>query len=195
METNDKSMTAEESLQIIQKMIDQNKISLTDNSFYLLMWGWLSLAASLINVFLLRAGIGPVSYSIWCMLPIIGTPLSIWYARKYPEQSRTHMGFFIQNLWKGFGITFLILFVLVFFVHFPITFTFLLFLGTAIFITGMVTKFVPLLAGAIVFWISAILCITSSDPQMQLIIYAIAIFAGYIIPGYFLKNHYRKSHV
>jgi uncharacterized membrane protein len=195
METTEKKLTAEESIQIIQQMISNTKTSLGDNSYHYLLWGWLSIVASVGNYILLKTPVGLNSYFIWFLLPLIGMPLSYYYKKKYHEKSQTHLGFFIRNLWTGISITSAIMFVLIYFVYFQVVLMFLLLLGTAIFITGAVTKFKPLVAGAIFFWAGAICCAFLKNPSGQLLIYAITIFSGYIIPGYILKFQYKKRHV
>ncbi len=195
METNEKKLSAEESIQLIQQMIINTKASLSDHSYYFLMWGWLSVIASLGGYFLMKTPIGPYSYFSWFLLPLVGIPLSIYHKNKNPETVESNLGFFIQQIWTGMGITSLIMFGLIFFVYFPIFLVFLMLLGTVVFITGAVMKFKPLIAGAMFFWLSAIICAFLKDYPNQLLIYAIAIFLGYIVPGYILKSQYKKHNV
>jgi hypothetical protein len=195
METNEKKLTVEESIEIIQQMISNTKTSLSDNSIYFLMWGWLSIVASLGNIILLKTSVGNYSYYIWFLLPLVGIPLSIYYKKRNPDKTETYLGFFIQMLWTGAGITSMVMFVLMFFVYFPILLMFLLLIGTIVFVSGTVMKFKPLIAGAIFFWIGAICCAFFKNSSEQLLIYAISIFLGYIIPGYMLKFQYKKRHV
>ena len=195
METNEKKLTAQESIEIIQQMISNTKTSLSDNSYYFLMWGWLSIAASIGNIVLLKTSIGNYSYNIWFLLPLLGIPLSIYHKKRNPDKTETYLGFFIQMLWTGVGITSMVMFALMFFVYFPILLMFLLLLGTTIFITGAIMKYKPLIIGAILFWIGAICCAFLKNSSEQLIIYAISIFFGYIVPGYMLKSQYKKRHV
>jgi hypothetical protein len=195
METIEKKLTAEESILYIQQMITNAKTTMYDNSIHYLLWGWLSFIASLGNYFLLKTEVGQYSYLIWILLPLIGIPLSIYKQKKNTDKTETHLGFFIKNLWTGFGITSAIMFVLIYLVNFQIIMMFLLLFGTALFITGATTKFKPIIVGAIFFWAGAICSAFIKSPFDQLLIYAISIFAGYIVPGYILKYQYRKQHV
>jgi len=195
METNESKLTAEESLQIIQQMIVKTKESLSDSSYYFLLWGWLTIIASLGCYILLKTPVGHYAYFIWFLLPVAGIPFSMNYGYKHHDKAETHLGFFIQQIWTGMGITSIIMFALIFFVNIPILLIFLLLIGTVVYITGAVMKFKPLIFGAIFFWACAVVCAFLKDSSYQLIIYAIAIFAGYIIPGYILKSKFKKSHV
>jgi hypothetical protein len=50
----DKSITQKESLEIISRMIHSAKSSLSDNSIFYLLWGWLVLAALIAELVLVR---------------------------------------------------------------------------------------------------------------------------------------------
>ncbi len=195
METDEKKLTAEEGILIIQQMIANTKVLISDNSYYFLMWGWLTVISSLGCYILLKTPVGTYSYFIWFLLPLAGIPLSIYHTRKKPETAKTYIGLFIQKIWTSMGITSMIIFGLIFFVDFPIILIFLLLLGTVVYITGAVMKFKPLIVGAVSFWLCAIICAFLKGSSIQFLIYAISIFVGYIIPGYILKSQYKKHNV
>ncbi len=52
METNEKVLKPEESLQIIEKMINRTKENIHENSFYFLLWGWIVLLVNLGQIIL-----------------------------------------------------------------------------------------------------------------------------------------------
>jgi hypothetical protein len=196
MENSEKNLSAQESLEIIQQMIMKTKSSLSDNSRYFLLWGWLSIFASIGDYLIIKFCFTNYHFLIWFMLPLIGIPISIYYSKKYNERVNSHLSDFISILWTGFGITSLIIFGLIFInYNFPILQIFLLFIGFCIFVTGRVIKFTPLTVGAIFCWICAIVCSFTYNMPEQLLIYAASIIVGYLIPGYILKNKYKKNNV
>jgi hypothetical protein len=62
MEPMEKTLTPEESLQIIQKSISNSRKNLREGSFYYLLWGWALILASLANYFLIRRLIAQEHY-------------------------------------------------------------------------------------------------------------------------------------
>src|ERR1700729_1409338 len=65
----DKLINPEESLQILQGMIEKTKANLVyRNSDYLLLWGWLVLLACLIQYFLLTVIHSPHHYYAWHLM-------------------------------------------------------------------------------------------------------------------------------
>ena len=195
METNDKSLTAEESLKLIQQMINKTRSSLSDNSFYFLLWGWLSVIASLGNLIILKLELNPYFQFFWFIIPLVGIPVSIWYGYKKPFV-KTHIGDFISAIWNGIGIACFIVVILIFISNnLPILQLFLLIMGIGEFITGRIIKNTPLLIGAIIFWTGVVACSIFKSYTAQLLIYSISFIAGYIIPGYIIKYKSRKNHV
>jgi hypothetical protein len=47
METNEKELSPQESIELIQTMINKTKGVVADDSFYFLLWGWLVFACCL----------------------------------------------------------------------------------------------------------------------------------------------------
>lgn len=50
----EKTLTPEESIQIIQRSISNSRKNMREGSFYYLLWGWALILASLANYFLIR---------------------------------------------------------------------------------------------------------------------------------------------
>ena len=49
MENDTESFSPEQSLRVIQSMIDKTKNSISDKSFYFLLWGWLVFIGALLQ--------------------------------------------------------------------------------------------------------------------------------------------------
>lgn len=181
------TMTEKESLELISKMINTAKSQIDKHSaFFFLLWGYLVVAASLLHYSLC------VFWNLWkyapyaWMLMFIGVIVSIPYSRYMRKKQRitTYLGRITGYLWIGYGISIASLF---FAKDFGVYFTpvILLFVAFAIFISGITFKFKPLIVGAIICWICAIITFRFQAME-QLLINAFAITAGYIIPGHLI---------
>jgi hypothetical protein len=64
--------------------------------------------------------------------------------------------------------------------------------GMPTFLSGVILRFKPLMVGAIVCWLLAILALAVFWVYQPLLL-AIAVIAAWIIPGYLLKRKYNKE--
>lgn len=194
---NDKNLTHDESLQIIQSMILTAKNRITENGFHFLLWGILVIIASITQYVLLVSGSGIQSNLSWMVMPVIGLPIAFVYEYRRNRKVRTqgHIDGWYKYLWLGFGITLIIMVLISVIQHMsPIPFI-LAIVGFATFVSGSIYKFSPLVFGGIIFWIASLLCIVFPGPE-QLLINAISTLAGYILPGILLwKKSKNESNV
>jgi hypothetical protein len=191
---NDKEITQEESLQIIQQMIDKAKNKVTDDGFHFLLWGILVFTACLVEYIMLKEGAGNMAYLVWIIMPVAGGLVAFFYEWKKQKTSRTRT--YIEKIsayiWLGAGITlFLSIFIALSNASSPIPYV-LVIIGLATFISGMVISYPPIILGGIVFWISALACIAVTGPE-QLLINAGAVVLGYILPGTALWRKYKNQ--
>jgi len=191
--TTDKILSGEESLQLIQRMINTAKEELEDSSFYFLLWGWLVFAACLSHYILISLapdwqGIG------WAVLMPLGAIATMVYGIRQGKKQRIQS--YVNDLMKYVLIAFLVSLsvVLVFLGKlglstYPMV---MLIYGIWLFISGGALKFRPLIAGGIINWILGITAFYFSF-EIQLLILSLAVLLGYIIPGHMLKNKYQNS--
>ncbi len=195
METNEKNMSSEESLRVIEGMINSVKRDLEDDSFYYIIWGWLVLLASVGNYVLIR-----VNYpnpSITWSLMILGGIISAWYGMKQSKERKdkkvkTYISEFMKYVVIAFGVT---LFIVLFFMNAFGSNTYALVLmvyGMWLFISGGAIRFKPLILGGILNWV---LCVVAMfvTYDIQLLLLAAAMVFGFLIPGYMLKSLYNKT--
>jgi hypothetical protein len=189
MESGEKILSPQESLQVITEAINRTKENYKENSFYFTLWGWLIATASL-SFFLLHEYTTFQYYflpfPVLVTAGIITTLLS-YSKRKSISRTETYLSYFFSRLWLVLGISF----VVIVFINVsqklpPFTYTLLL-AGIGTLISGLVMKFNPLKIGGILFFISSIVCIYLPDGYKPLLSF-IAIIAGYLIPGYLLKS-------
>lgn len=191
----EKSISHEESLNIIQSMIDRAKNKISENGFHFILWGVLVIAASLTQYFLItQQGMGNQSNLVWIIMPVIGVPVALIYERRKSKLSsaETYNDKAYALVWLGFGITlFLAIFATVKGGINPIP-VILCIVGLATFVSGALYRFKMLFMGGVVFWLAALAAIFVTGPE-QLLINAGATFVGYIIPGIALWNNYKKN--
>lgn len=183
-------MKNEESLQLIQRMINTAKENIEDDSFYFLLWGWFVFIACILHFVLLKTipdmqGIG------WMILMPLGGIISMVYGIRQEKKQRVKS--YIDDLMKYVLISFLVsLFTVLFFMKtlglstYPLV---MLIYGIWLFISGGALKFRPLIIGGIINWLLGITAFFFAF-EMQLLILALAVLLGYIIPGHLLKRKF-----
>ena len=188
MEDN-QNFSAEQSLQVIQSMIQKAKHDVANNSFYLLLWGWLIFIAALLNFGLMKFTSFEQPYLAWNLV-WIGAIVSIIKGIK--DSKKIAVKTFVGETMKVFGISQGILyFGLAFFfgkydlwtVAFPL---YILVYAVTCFFMGALMQF-PLLkwTGLLCLPIMVIAVYVSFEWQMLLM--ASAILISYIIPGHVLS--------
>lgn len=197
METVEKNISPEERMYLIQTMINTARNKVAEDGFHLLLWGILVILCCLSNYFLLATPYSAWGTNIWLILPFIGVPLGILYERfRYKKGTvRSHFDLHIAYIWWSYSLTLVISIVFCVYTNIsPVPFI-LLVTGMVTFATGKIINFIPLILGAIAFWICALLCITVKGPE-QLLLEAGSIFLGYIVPGILLwRNAKQERHV
>jgi len=188
MENNQK-FSAEQSLHLIQSMIEKAKQDVANNSFYLLLWGWLIFIAALLNFGLKKFTDFEQPYLAWNLV-WIGAIASI--IKGVRDSRKTAVKTFVGETMKVFGISQGILYTgLAFFfgkydlwaISFPL---YILVYAVTCFFMGALMQF-PLLkwTGLLCLPIMVIGVYVSFD--WQLLLMALAILISYIIPGHVLN--------
>lgn len=182
----------QQSLEIIQSMIQKTRTSIGGSRFYFLFWGWFVFLAFVIE-FILKVIVHYEHHYIvwWGVLPAV--LITILYSRKLGKQRpvRTYIGDSMSYLWTGVGISF---FVLSFIVSnigaegqyqgYPF---FIMLYGLGTFVSGRILQFKPLVVGGIINWVLAGVSVLVPY-DYQLLIAAAAVLISYIIPGHLLAT-------
>jgi hypothetical protein len=156
-----KELTHEESLRIIQEMINMAKNKINQSGFHFLLWGILVIIASLAQYFMIGQKLYAESNWVWIALPVVGVPFVLVHERRKRKQEKVSSKFdsIYGRLWLGFGITmFFVIFIGAAY-HINPTGFILALVGLATFVSGAIYRFAPLVLGAIVFWIAAAFCL------------------------------------
>ena len=193
METEEKKLKPEESLQIIEQMIQKAKTNLHDSSFYFLLWGWIVLIAIISQMLIVHFTDYTKPYIVWLII-IPGVIASFVYGATKGNKSKitSHLDKINFLNWIVFLISYSI--VLIFMKNFDFKIVPIIFLlaGNATFITGVIIKFKALIFGGIIFWIGVIVQFIVPKEFVEFISPIIIIF-GYLVPGYLLKFQNKKN--
>lgn len=193
METNEKVLKPEESLQIIEKMIQRTKSNLHDNSFYFLLWGWIVLFGIVGHTILANFTDYSKTYLVWLII-IPGIIANTIYGMRQGKKSgiTSHIDLLNLMIWIAFLVSYTITLVFMAKFNYKIVPIIFLLTGNATFLTGIVIKFKPLIWGGIVFWISVIGLFILPE-NLVIFVAPLAIILGYLVPGYLLKSQNKKN--
>jgi len=188
MESEEKTMTGEESLKVITEMINKTKVNIRQGSFHLLFWGWLIFGCSLLEYFLYKFTDIQNPWYVW-LLTIPGVFVSLIYGYANGKKSRifTYADKLYMWIWIGFLVAAIVLFVVLSSSIASVAPFILLLAGYSTFMSGVTIKFRPLIAGGISFWILTIIS-RFLGPDIAPLIVPVAMLTGYLIPGYLLKR-------
>jgi len=186
------TISGQEGFEIIQRMIRTAKKDFENNSFYNLLWGWLVLVASLGHYILMKAGFGH-PYMTWLLMPVGGI-VTMVYAFRHERQrkARTYVEALMGYVLTAFLVTLVV--VLVFMGRlqentYPMV---MLVYGMWLFVQGGALQFRPLIAGGVVNWVCAVAAFFLPF-DVQLLVLAFAVAAGYIVPGYMLGSRFARK--
>jgi hypothetical protein len=188
METNEKSMTGEESLRIISDMINKTKSNMKQSSFHLLFWGWLIMACSLSEYILYNFTSFRNPWYIWLfVIPGVFVSLAYGFIKGRKERVFTYADMLNMWTWIGFLIASVILFILLSDRLDTVAPFILLLAGFPTFVSGFIIKFKPLVIGGLSFWIISVIA-GFAGPHVASLSVPVAIITGYLIPGYLLRR-------
>jgi hypothetical protein len=188
MKTEEESLSARQSIEIITRMISQAKDKAQQNSFYFLFWGWIVVLAN-VGMFILTMLEYSMPYIVWAItIPAwIFTMYRAFTQGKHSGGTSSHFDRISGSIWISFGI---VVFTLVAFgrtINFQINPIILLISAIPTFSSGVILKFKPFMVGGILFWLSSIISFLV-PMEFQPLIGAVALAGGYLVPGYMLKT-------
>ncbi len=187
----------QQSLQLIEGMINKAKNRFAENGFLYLLWGWVIFICSTGHFLLLKFPIKAIKQPeiIW-MLTWLAVIFQIIYLSKKSKQetTKTYTDEIIIYIWVTFGVC---LGIATFLTGRNDTWQsmyqiILMLYGIPTFLSGIVMQFKPLKIGGICCWV---LSIASSfvGSLYTLLLLAAAVVVAWIIPGYLLRAKYKKE--
>lgn len=197
---SEKEFTPQQSLALINEMINQVKHRYSEDGAMYLLWGWLVFACSVTQFVLVHFVRFERHYLVW-MLTWLAVIYQLFYFNRKRRQRRvkTYTNHIVSFVW----LTFVILLFLVGFLigrlqgdpalYYSIVNPCLLALyGMPTFLTGIIIRFKPLVAGGIGCWILSIIA-PFIYWDYQLLLVSVAMVIAWIIPGHLLRSRYKKA--
>lgn len=191
----DKILNEKESLELISKMIQnsQQKIK-AGNGLTFLIFGYTTLAISLLVYYLLRTTHNDLYNLVWLGIPLLGFILLYFMKKKEPRYSKTYIDRVINQIWTVIGLAVFFVSFLAGIFRFPVLAVLILLLGIATTLTGLTIKFKPLVVGGVLGMISFVLPFILNGYE-QVLIYGICVFVMMVIPGHILNYKGKKENV
>jgi len=190
-ETYTKEFNHEAGLKVIYEMIELAKSKIGNNYFYYLFWGYLVVVACITEYILITAVKYSQHYLVWLILMPVGTLITLLFnfRQRRKAEKRTFVGTTMIYLWSGWFFSFVILLL---FANLKQEYTLIIPLslamyGLAIFVSGGIVNFRPLIIGAVLAWMASVASFFVSYPA-QLVIMAGVVIVAYIIPGHILRT-------
>jgi len=181
-------MSHEDSLQLIKGMIQSAQNKMTDNSIHYLLWGWLVSTAAILHFVLLKLDYQN-PWIAWPVLMTLGGISAgvIGYRDNKKATVKTYTDRLMTYVWGGMVVCMFILLSqgthLDWEVVYPIL---MLFWGWALFISGGMVRFKPLMFGGALNWVLGIIGFYLTFENQLLLIAASMVFS-YLVPGYLLR--------
>ncbi|HEV2353335.1 MAG TPA: hypothetical protein VGR89_03785 [Puia sp.] len=195
MDNQPESLSPQESLQVIQSMIEKAKNTVADNSFYFLLWGWLVFAGAVgqyVLAVFVRTDLNPLVWNVMIIGFVVTAIRGI--RQKRGRRVKTYVGEGLVNIWTAIGVV-QVLMVYVFMAQRDWEHCYTIFILTysiGCFQTGRLLRFPPLVWGAVICWLLAI-ATTLVRVDTKMLLLAAAVLGSYIIPGYLLRAQYKHQ--
>lgn len=191
----EKEFSAEQSLALIEGMINKAKNNYSDDSALYIVWGWVVFICSAGHFMLIKfTSIKRPEY-IWMLMFLAVIFQIIFLAkRKKKENIKTYTDEILSYVWISFAVSMCIISVFSgagkgWIEMYPVL---LMLYGTPIFLSGIILRFLPLKIGGIACWCLAVIAQFTESIYLLLLV-ALAMIAGWIIPGYLLKIKFKKQ--
>lgn len=192
----EKQMTGQEGLALINQMIGKARNEINDNGLGWLLWGAMIFLASMTTYFIIEFRIDVDLYIGWNIFGLIAVPAMIYQTVRRSRNTRVKT--YVDDLLYLFDIGFAVcIFVVIIsinvgvppgqgFGYFLMVYAFLML------VQGGAIRFRPLYIGAIINWTGAIAIFYINDFRYDMLVTAGAVFIGYIIPGLMLRRQYAR---
>lgn len=193
----DKPFSEQESLLLIESMINKARNQFNENGHLYLLWGWVVLVCS-VGQFVLQVIGYAGHYRVWLLIWVAVVYQVVYLVRKKKHRKvHTYTDSILANVWLAFAITMIL-------VGFQggigggaqpashVNATFLALYGIPTFVSGTILKFNPLKIGASLCWILAAMA-PFVPSRYYLLMLGLAVIAAWIVPGYLLQRRYEQQ--
>lgn len=199
MQKSEAPLTEQESLLIIQQMIQSAKRNQKDDGMGWILWGWWLFAASVLTILNIQFGWFQ-TFFFWNVFGIVAILLLVISTIKklvFRDRTgvRTYMKDVFEKLNIGFTVSLLINIVAMNLSERPVVgFALLTALyGFWIMIYGALLDFKPSVIAAYIVFVLAFASLFVGSFQWVMVLHSLAVLIGYIIPGHLANKEFKKS--
>lgn len=182
----------EESLRLINTMINKAQNKLQENGFLFIFWGWLVFLVATSFYILVQMKVEN-SWVVWYAMPAGGIFTMIYAMRQSKkEKVKSFVDDYMMYIGIAFGISLTIILVMGWKLQLNCYPMVILLYALTTFIYGGILKFMPLVIfGALSFPISVGAFFV--DFHTQILLLALSVFVSYIIPGHMLQFKFKQQ--
>ncbi len=195
METS--TLKPEESLKIIEDIIETEKLRFAESGFIYLFWGWLIIAVAIAQFVLIQINY-QYSYLVWFLMVIGSIYTAYYYSRKNKKEKTAKLSVGGRVMFATWLVITLNIFIAAFLLYADFAnvmlFVILSFIAFGTIVSGAIYRFKPLILGGIAGNIVAFASLHIDYGYWDLLIILAVVFSN-IIPGYILRNKYLKKNV
>jgi hypothetical protein len=203
----DKHLSEQESLTLIEQMIQTAKLEQKDDGTGWIVWGWVLFAASVLTYINMETRWFSTFFfwnlfGLFTILAFVFSFVKSTFFKK-PQRVRTYTADLFEKLNIGFFLTLALIIVSI---NVGINADnagdnaskgFSLLIGLYAFwvlIYGTATNFKPSIVAAFVMWGIAFVSLFMLDFKTVMLLHALAVLCGYIIPGHLANKAFKKVH-
>ena len=192
----EKEINAQESMALINNMINAAKNKLADDGFFFIFWGWLVTVCALFHYVTIKMGFVWGYWGWMILMPLGGIVSSLYgYKQGRSRKVKTHIDVYLGYLWGGVLIGMFIALGFMYSHGIKNTYFFLMIIyGIGTFISGGILNFKPLIIGSLFAFVCAGISVFLCEVD-QLLIISIALLCSYIIPGHLLRAKFKSQNV
>ncbi|HVX24911.1 MAG TPA: hypothetical protein VHB70_01115 [Parafilimonas sp.] len=199
MENTENDFSPQQSLQLIESMINRAKDKFAEDGSMYLIWGWLVFICSLLQFTLMHFFQYPYHYIVWLATIPVFIYQSFYSAKKTKQQNVvTYTDRIVGFVWITFSVEIILLGFIIgmlttgeYYTH--IIHILLAVYGMPVFLTGVIVRFKPLIFGGIACWVLCIISTFIKIYDYQFLLIPVAMLVAWIIPGYMLRAKYKQQ--
>ena len=192
----EEQFSPQDSIRLIQSMLEKSKQDISGNDVYFLLWGWTTFAACTGQFVLKNIFHYPKHYLVWWIM-VIAAIVSVFisFNQSRTRTVKTYVGESMSILWTGMGISFFALSMILTKLGWGTTIFpfFIMMYGLGTFVSGGLLRFRPFMIGGLT--ASAIAIVSAYlSYDYQMLMAALAILVSYLIPTYMLRRKTKYQH-
>ena len=183
------------SLQLIESMINKAKNNFSESGTLYLLWGIVVLICSMVQFIAIHFYNNQNAYYVWLLTWLVVIYQMIFLSKKAKKASvKTYTADILKYVWICFvSCMFILIYILLQQKAYnSVNPAILVLYGVPTFLSGIILKFKPLVIGGITCWLLALGSV-AVPYDFQLLFICAAVIAAWIIPGYLLRKKFKNQ--